>query len=64
MAQVEIQHLDVAERTARGEEARRRTPPSDHAGWHAAPGRPDPVALLEEQDGPGNRTWSRSGTAG
>ncbi len=50
MAQVEIQHLDVAERTARGEEARRRTPPSDHAGWHAAPGRPDPVALLEEQD--------------
>src|SRR5262249_4504671 len=31
-------------------EARERTPPSWHEGWHPVPDRPDPVALLEEQD--------------
>ena len=27
-----------------------RTPPSSHSGWHPAGDRPDPVALLEEQN--------------
>src|SRR5262249_4928697 len=31
-------------------EARERTPPSWHEGWVPADDRPDPVALLEEQD--------------
>jgi uncharacterized protein (DUF2252 family) len=35
---------------ARGLECRQRTPPSDHSVWHSAAGRPDPVALLEEQN--------------
>jgi uncharacterized protein (DUF2252 family) len=33
-----------------GKEARDRTPPSSHAGWVSAPGRPDPVELLAEQN--------------
>src|SRR6476469_6593022 len=45
-----VQHLTLAERVARGEEARRRVPPSSHAGWGPATGRPDPVALIEEQN--------------
>jgi uncharacterized protein (DUF2252 family) len=44
------EHLTVAERTARGEEARYRTPPTSHAGWLPASDRPDPVAQLEEQN--------------
>src|SRR5206468_1305122 len=35
---------------ARGKEARDRTPPSSHDGWTPAADRPDPVALLEEQN--------------
>ncbi len=38
-----------AERRAEGEAARSRVPPSAHAAWRPAPGRPDPVELLEEQ---------------
>ena len=34
---------------AAGAVARARVPPSAHAGWSPAPGRPDPVALLLEQ---------------
>jgi uncharacterized protein (DUF2252 family) len=45
-----ISHLSVDERRARGKEARNLTPPSSHAGWVPAPGRPDPVALLAEQN--------------
>ena len=33
-----------------GRQARDRTPPSSHAGWRPAADRPDPVALLEEQN--------------
>jgi uncharacterized protein (DUF2252 family) len=33
-----------------GKEARNRIPPSSHAGWVPVTDRPDPVALLEEQD--------------
>jgi uncharacterized protein (DUF2252 family) len=40
----------VDERRARGQEARDRQPPSDGAGWPADRERPDPVALLQEQD--------------
>src|SRR5256885_15981151 len=44
------EHLTMAERMARGEEARYRTPPTSHAGWAPESDRPDPVALLEEQN--------------
>jgi len=33
-----------------GLESRQRTPPSDHSVWRSAGERPDPVALLEEQN--------------
>jgi uncharacterized protein (DUF2252 family) len=46
-----IAHPSVEERRARGQEARSRTPPSSHTGWAAAEDRPDPVALLEDQNG-------------
>ena len=35
---------------ARGRAAREQVAPSAHTGWAPAPDRPDPVALLEEQD--------------
>jgi uncharacterized protein (DUF2252 family) len=50
MAQRRVAHPSVEERRARGEEARDRTPVSSHAGWAPASDRPDPVALLEDQD--------------
>ena len=37
------------ERMRAGVEARRHVPPDLHAGWTAAPDRPDPIALLEAQ---------------
>ena len=45
-----VVHPSVDERSARGRAAREQVPPSAHAGWAPAPDRPDPVALLEEQD--------------
>ena len=45
-----VEHLSTSDRRARGKEAANRTPPSSHAGWEPAVGRPDPVALLEEQN--------------
>jgi len=45
-----IAHPSVEEREAQGEEARSRTPVASHTGWEAAAGRPDPVALLEQQN--------------
>lgn len=50
MAAKKIVHFSVDERKARGKGARDRTPPSSHRGWQPAGGRPDPVALLEEQN--------------
>jgi uncharacterized protein (DUF2252 family) len=50
MSATAVEHLSVEERRARGKEARKRIPPSSHAGWKPAKDRPDPVALLEEQD--------------
>jgi uncharacterized protein (DUF2252 family) len=42
-------HLTVDQRVARGRAARRGAPRSVHGRWEAAPDRPDPVALLEDQ---------------
>jgi uncharacterized protein (DUF2252 family) len=50
MAVQKIAHPSADERRARGAEARERTPLSSHEGWLPATGRPDPVALLEEQN--------------
>ena len=50
MAVREIAHPSIDERKARGLEARDRTPVSSHAKWRPAADRPDPVALLEEQN--------------
>ena len=47
---VKVDHPSVEDRRRRGEEAAAGTPPSSHAGWEPAAGRPDPVALLEEQN--------------
>jgi uncharacterized protein (DUF2252 family) len=45
-----IAHPSVEERQAHGKEARDRTALSSHSGWAPATDRPDPVALLEEQN--------------
>ena len=50
MAAGKITHLSADERKAKGEGARGRTPPSSHRGWRPVEDRPDPVALLEEQN--------------
>ena len=43
-------HHSVEERQARGRTAREAAPLGAHAGWSPAAGRPDPVALLEQQN--------------
>ncbi len=50
MSVTAVEHPSVEERKAEGKEARKRMPPSSHSGWKPAADRPDPVALLEEQD--------------
>src|SRR5689334_12147744 len=50
MAVRKIAHLSVEDRKAKGLEARDRAQLSGHAKWRPAGDRPDPVALLEEQD--------------
>ncbi len=45
-----VRHLSLEDRKARGKAAREHVPPAGHAGWAPAKGRPDPVALLEEQN--------------
>jgi uncharacterized protein (DUF2252 family) len=50
MAVRRVAHPSVDERRASGEEARTQTPLSSHSNWKPAADRPDPVALLEEQD--------------
>jgi uncharacterized protein (DUF2252 family) len=47
---VKVDHPSVEDRTRRGQKAATRTPPSSHSGWKPAADRPDPVALLEEQN--------------
>jgi uncharacterized protein (DUF2252 family) len=50
MADSVVHYPSTAERKARGKGARENTPLSSHAGWEPAADRPDPVALLEEQN--------------
>ena len=50
MAVRNVAHPSVDDRMATGGQARERMPPSGHAGWVPAADRPDPVALLEEQN--------------
>src|SRR5499425_3619370 len=50
MAVKKVAHPSIDERKAMGRQARDRTPPSSHAGWRPATDRPDPVALLEQQN--------------
>ncbi|HWS48325.1 MAG TPA: DUF2252 domain-containing protein [Acidimicrobiia bacterium] len=45
-----IDHPSLEERAVRGRQARKAVPRSSHTGWKPAAGRPDPVALLEEQN--------------
>jgi len=50
MAVQEIAHHSVDDRKAQGLEARDRAALSSHTKWSPAEDRPDPVALLQEQD--------------
>jgi uncharacterized protein (DUF2252 family) len=50
MAVRKVTHPSVDERRAMGLEARDRAAVSSHTKWRPAADRPDPVALLEEQD--------------
>jgi uncharacterized protein (DUF2252 family) len=50
MAIRKIAHASVDDREARGLTARDRAGLSSHAGWRPAADRPDPVALLAQQD--------------
>jgi uncharacterized protein (DUF2252 family) len=45
-----IAHPTFEERRASGKAARERVLPAGHSDWATAPGRPDPVALLDEQN--------------
>jgi uncharacterized protein (DUF2252 family) len=45
-----LPHPSVDERKARGKTARQQVKLSGHSGWTPNAGRPDPVALLEEQN--------------
>jgi uncharacterized protein (DUF2252 family) len=42
-------HLSLEDRLARGTAARNQVPRTSHGAWEPAAGRPDPIALLEEQ---------------
>jgi uncharacterized protein (DUF2252 family) len=44
-----VEHFTTAERAARGKAERAEVPRRVHGEWAPAPGRPDPVGLLEEQ---------------
>lgn len=50
MAMRKIVHPSIEDRKAMGLEARNRAALSSHARWCPAADRPDPIALLEEQD--------------
>ena len=45
-----VRHPSVADRRARGADARIQTPPELHTGREPAGDRPDPVSQLEEQN--------------
>src|SRR6185503_341498 len=50
MSKAVIKHLSVDERKAQGKGSREQTAISAHTDWAPAADRPDPVALLEEQN--------------
>ena len=50
MAAKTVAHPSVADREAKGADARIATPPQSHAGWVPPSDRFDPVDLLEEQN--------------
>lgn len=50
MAETKVKHPSVEERLAKGKGCRDQTPVTSHTGWTPATDRPDPVALLEEQN--------------
>ena len=50
MAEKKVKHPSVEERASQGKGCREKTPVSSHTGWVPASDRPDPVALLEEQN--------------
>jgi uncharacterized protein (DUF2252 family) len=50
MAVRKVAHPSIDDRKAKGLEARDRAPASSHTKWRPAADRPDPVALLEQQD--------------
>ncbi|WP_312179153.1 DUF2252 domain-containing protein [Arthrobacter sp.] len=50
MGGTKVKHPSVIERVAAGKQCREATPVSAHKGWVPAPDRPDPVALIEEQN--------------
>src|SRR5439155_15366041 len=50
MAVRKIEHPSIDERKAKGLESRDRASLSSHTKWRPAGDRPDPVALLQEQD--------------
>src|SRR5690348_15293564 len=50
MAAKRVPHPSLDERRAAGREALTRTPLSSHRKWRPAPDRPDPIALLEQQN--------------
>ena len=45
-----VKHPSLEERLAKGRQNRDRTAPSSHSAFRPASERPDPVALLEEQN--------------
>src|SRR6476619_1486000 len=45
-----IAHPSLADRRAKGADARIATPPASHTGWVPAPDRADPVTLLSDQN--------------
>ena len=50
MSKAVIKHLSVDERKAKGKGSREQAALSSHTDWKPAADRPDPVALLEEQN--------------
>jgi uncharacterized protein (DUF2252 family) len=50
MTLTKVEHPSIDERRAKGKKTRELTSNSAHAGWKPAGNRPDPVALLEEQN--------------
>src|ERR1700750_2163740 len=50
MVATKVPHPTLADRRGFGAQARTTTPPHSHTGWTRAVDRPDPVALLEEQN--------------